>query len=341
MHRNKVAIIVLNWNGKKDTLECLESICKIDYKNFDVIVVDNGSSDDSVKAIQKKFPDIHVLETGNNIGYAGGNNYGLRYALRNGAYYILLLNNDIIVDSQLLNNFIQAADRIPNWGMLSAKIYYFSDPNKIWYAGARRIRNTANFIHLGKGCIDNGKDFSALVETDYACGCAIFLSASVLKRIGLFDERFFLTYEETDLSYRARALGYKCFLVPEAKVWHKISVSFGGEHSPLFIYFLTRNSLLWAEIHLSLIERIRLYYNTLKEFIRCICPPKPNFANFGFKIADMRNHFRIYKIDLIDKYKDPKRRAKVWAITDYTLRKFGDCSDAVRSLGRPNKTVAL
>jgi GT2 family glycosyltransferase len=294
-----------------------------------------------VKAIRKKFPEIRVLETGGNLGYAGGNNYGLRYAIKNGADYILLLNNDIIVDTQLLNYFIKAAHRIPDWGMLSAKIYYFSQPNKIWYAGARRIKKTANFTHLGKGCIDNGKDFSALVETDYACGCAIFLRTSVLKKIGLFDERFFLTYEETDLSYRAKALGYKCLLVPEAKVWHKVSVSFGGEHSPLFIYFLTRNSLLWAEIHLSLIERIRLYYSTLKEFVHCICPPKPSFINFHFKLSDMRNYFRTYRGDLINRYTDPIRRAKVWAITDYILRKFGDCSDAVRSLGRPNNTLAL
>jgi GT2 family glycosyltransferase len=333
VNQNKIAIVVLNWNGKKDTLECLESIRKIDYQNFDVIVVDNGSRDDSVKAIEKEFPEVNVLETGDNLGYAGGNNYGIRYAIRNGADYILLLNNDIIVESQLLNSFIQAAHRVPRWGILAAKIFYFSHPNKIWYAGARRIKKTANFMHLGKGCIDNGKDFNTLTETDYACGCALFLRSSLLQKIGLFDERFFLTYEETDLSYRARAYGYKCFLVPEAKVWHKISVSFGGEHSPLFIYFLTRNSLLWAEIHLSLSERIRLYYHTLKEFFYCICPPKPSFPNFHLRLSDMRYYFKIYKDDLINKYTDPVRRAKVWAITDYILRKFGDCSNAVRSLG--------
>jgi GT2 family glycosyltransferase len=336
VYKENIAIIVLNWNGKQDTLECLESIRKIDYQNFDVIVVDNGSCDDSVQSIRNKFPEVNVLETGKNLGYAGGNNYGLRYAIKSGADYILLLNNDIIVGSQLLKNFVQAAHRIPHWGMLTAKIYYFSHPNKIWYAGARRIKHTANFMHLGKGCIDNGKDYSSMVETDYACGCALFLRTSLLKKIGLFDERFFLTYEETDLSYRTKALGYKCYLVPEAKVWHKVSVSFGGEHSPLFIYFLTRNSLLWAEIHLSLIERIRLYYNTLRELVQCICPPRPNFSSFQLKLSDMRNYLIIYKGNLINKYTDPIRRAKVWAITHYILRQFGDCSEAVRSLRWPN-----
>ena len=332
MYRDKVSIIVLNWNGKKDTLECLESIRKIDYQNFNVIVVDNGSRDDSVKAIKKEFPDADVLEARCNLGYAGGNNLGMRYAIKNGADYILLLNNDIIVDAQLLKNFIRATYHDSKWAILSAKIYYYSHPRKIWYAGARRINKTANFVHIGIGCIDNGKDFSTLIETDYACGCALFLRTSILNKIGLFDERFFLTYEETDLSYRAKTLGYKIFMVPEAKVWHKISVSFGGEHSPLFIYFLTRNSLLWAEIHLSLAERIRLYYHTVNDLFRCICPPKLNFDSNHLKLSDICNYIKIYKEDLINKYTDPVKRAKVWAITDYVLRKFGDCSDVVRSL---------
>ena len=102
---------------------------------------------------------------------------------------------------------------------------------------------------------------------------------------------------------------------------------------PLFIYFLTRNSLLWAEIHLPLIERIRLYFNTLRELVYCICPPAPKFGNSSLKLSDMSNHFKIYKDNLINKYTDPMRRAKVWAITHYILRRFGDCSDVVRTLG--------
>ena len=108
-HPPKASIIILNWNGKEDTLECLESVGKIDYPNFDTIVVDNGSSDESVKAFQKEFPKVKVLETGENLGYAGGNNVGIRYALDNGADYILILNNDTIVDSQLLKAFINGA----------------------------------------------------------------------------------------------------------------------------------------------------------------------------------------------------------------------------------------
>ena len=127
MNHGKVAIIILNWNGKKDTLECLESVRKIDYQNFEVIVVDNGSSDDSLKAIQSKYPEICILETGENLGYAGGNNFGMRHALQNGADYILILNNDIIVDSQLINSFIDASALIPKGGIFGAKIYYYSN----------------------------------------------------------------------------------------------------------------------------------------------------------------------------------------------------------------------
>ena len=112
MNHGKVVIIVLNWNGKQDTLEVLKSIQKIDFKNFETIVVDNGSSDDSVKAIQKEFPEVVVLEAGENLGYAGGNNFGIQHALQNNADYILLLNNDVVVDSQLLKNLLKAAHSV-------------------------------------------------------------------------------------------------------------------------------------------------------------------------------------------------------------------------------------
>ena len=305
----KVYIIILNWNGKKDTIECLGSIQQLKYPNLAVVVVDNGSTDGSVKAIHQQFPEISIIETGKNLGYAGGNNTGLRYALKNDADHILLLNNDTIVDQELINELLLASDRFQHNGIFGAKIYYYKEPNKIWYSGAKRIKQTANFMHIGQGIIDNGKDYNSLEETDYACGCAFFVHVGVLNKIGLFDEKFFLTYEEADLCYRAKRAGIKSYVVPDAIVWHKISISFGGEESAVFRYFITRNKLLWAEKNLPFFKRLWVYKNAFHEFLALIYPPS-----------------QLYQ------FSNPLKKAKILALRDYLLRRFGNCSESIRSI---------
>jgi hypothetical protein len=292
----KVLIIVLNWNGKDDTLECLESVRRIDYSNFGIVVVDNGSKDGSVTAIQKKFPEIIVLETGKNLGYAGGNNIGIRYALQNNADFILLLNNDTIVDPKILSSFLDAVELVGHRGIFGAKISFYSQTNKIWYAGAKWMKEKSDFHHIGYGCIDDGRNFNSIVETDYACGCALFVSSKVLNEIGLFDERFFLLFEETDLCYRAKNVGIKSFFVPEAKVWHKESTSFGGNRSALYNYFHLRNKLLWAEKNLPFSERLLIYKNIFSELLKCI------------------THLTVNKL---------VNKAKLLGFRDYFLRRFG------------------
>lgn len=324
MHDSKVAIIIINWNGKNDTLECLKSLRQIDYPNFDVIVVDNGSSDESVQAIRVQFPEVIVLETGENLGFAGGNNVGMRYALNKGVEYAFLLNNDTVVDSQILKNFVSAYSIVRQKGILGAKIYHYSETNKIWYAGAKWINKISAFEHIGQGCIDDGQDFNSLIETDYACGCALFICKEIMNQVGLFDEKYFLIFEETDLCYRARRAGYKSFFVPEAKVWHKISTSFGGEMSPLYNYYLMRNKLLWAEKNLSFSKRMVLYKNVLKELSSHILPPrfhlntKNNLLNIG-----MYNSVAGYRKSFQEKFASPLRKAKLWGMRDYLFRRFG------------------
>lgn len=325
---------MLNWNGKNDTLECLASIGKMDYPNLDVILVDNGSQDGSVAAIQREFPEVMIVETESNLGFASGNNMGIRHALRNGAEYALVLNNDTIVDPQLIKSFLASSTIERKAGIFGAKIYYYSQPNKIWYAGGRWVNKLSQFIHVGMGCLDNGKDFVSVVETDYVCGCAFFIKAEVLRKIGLFDEKFFLTFEETDLCYRARRAGFKSLFIPDAKVWHKVSVSFGGEGSPLFHYFMTRNILLWAERHLPLDDKLKLYRNMLKMIAKEVLPP-------GFRTVITEKHIRFrstfeilrkYAEACRRKYKDPARKAILIAVRDYLLRRFGNCPESIRSL---------
>jgi len=322
---------VLNWNGKQDTLECLDSIGKIAYQNLDVIVVDNGSNDDSVIAIQKKFPEVNILQTGKNLGYAGGNNYGIRHAITTGADYILILNNDIVVDPDLVKKFLEATLSVSELAIFAAKIYYFSQPQKIWYAGARRVGSTAHFTHIGQGSIEKDNQFNTIAETDYACGCAIFFDKKVIEKIGYFDEKFYLTYEEADFCYRARKEGVKSYIVPGAKIWHKVSISFGGEESPLFRYFISRNKLLWAEKNLPISQRFLIYLRACKEFLRLLLPPfRLSFTNDVAIKKKIISSFIEYKHALIKNYNDPMLKAKRWGLRDYFLRRFGECSESVR-----------
>lgn len=223
----KVAIVIVNWNGKEDTFECLESIRTIDYSNVEVIVVDNGSTDNSVDAIRERFHEVVLLEAKKNHGKAGGSNIGIRYALNSGADFVLLFDNDAIADSKLIMNFLKATNVVDSHAILGAKIYHFDEPNKIQYSGTKW--SNSGFKQLGMGYVDEGQRFNSIVETAYACGCALFVDKTVLKKIGILDERFFCYFEETDFCYRARAEGFRSFVVPSAKVWHKVSSSSGGQ----------------------------------------------------------------------------------------------------------------
>jgi GT2 family glycosyltransferase len=334
--RSKVSVIVLNWNGRQDTLECLESLSHIDYPNFDVIIVDNGSSDGSVGAIRERFREAIILETGKNIGFAAGNNVGIRYAMGENARYLLLLNNDTTVDPQILRKLVEAAERTIQEGIFGAKIYSYFEPEKIWYAGARWVDEILHFEHIGQGTTDEGQDYSSFKETDYACGCALFVSADLLRNVGLLDEKFFLTFEEADLCWRARRKGFHSYYVPDAIVWHKISRAFGGENTPLFCYFLTRNRLLWAEKNLPFKTRLRLFEKIGHQILLCLLPPRPRLKGCGSGPFRERllSCLNEYRLSFARKLHDPVRRAYLRATGDYLRRHFGNCPEEVRVLCR-------
>ncbi len=193
----RVAVIILNWNGKEDTLECLASVGQLDYPNYEVVVVDNGSSDDSTNAISKQYPDVTVLQTGENLGYAGGNNVGIRWALGHDADFVFLLNNDTIVSPDLLSAFVSAENILPANSVLGAKIFFYDKSDTLWFAGGRWQSESNRLEHIGHDQA-NGPDFNHFAQVDYITGCALFASAATFKEVGLLDESFFLTYEETD-----------------------------------------------------------------------------------------------------------------------------------------------
>lgn len=324
----RVAIIIVNWNGKDNTIECLESIRRVDYPEIEVIVVDNGSSDGSVSKIKHRFPDVAVLEAKKNLGTSGGRNIGLRHFLEGDSDYALFLDNDTILDSQLIRKFLEAADAIGGHGILGAKIYYFDQPGLIWYAGSEWI--DSRFEHLGMGYPDDGRKFESISETAYVCGCALFADRTVIEKTGFFDEKYFAYFEETDFCYRARRSGFKSFVVPSAKVWHKISSSTGGSASLYFYYYMNRNVLLWAERYLPASEKLILYREIAGNLFKANLPPRFSSVKSKYNgtkdiVGMLNDYVEIFK----EKYKDPQRKATLMGVRDYLIRRFGCCPDAI------------
>jgi len=242
----KVAIIILNWNGLDDTLPCLESLHGMDYPNSEIIVVDNGSVDESVPVIRQRFPAMTLLENGQNLGYAGGNNVGLRYALAHGMDYALLLNNDTEVAPDFLYHMTGAAEADLTVGIAGPTIYYHQRSDQIWSAGGAIDWRRGKTWLVGLDEPDTGQFGVASREVDFVTGCALLVKRAVMEQVGLLDERFFLYYEEAEWCVRVRQAGFKIVHVPQAKVWHRIPLD-GRESSPLVHYYMTRNRLLFLK----------------------------------------------------------------------------------------------
>ena len=247
-----VAVVVLSWNGREDTLACLRSLAALDQPEPLVIVVDNDSSDGTADAVRTAFPGVELIETGANLGFAGGNNAGITRALERGASHVLVLNNDVECDPSCVNALLEQAARRPDAGALCSTILFADPPGLIWFAGASFDPHSGyNGRQRGYREQDDGR-FDEVVETDRACGAAMLVPRAVLEGVGLFDEALFLYVEDTDWSLRARAAGYKLYVVPASKVRHKVSVGSGGESSPATLYYDARNSIVVCERHAPL-----------------------------------------------------------------------------------------
>ncbi|MCK4933979.1 MAG: glycosyltransferase family 2 protein [Simkaniaceae bacterium] len=249
MKTPKIFIIILNWNGMQDTLACLESVQNIDYENFFSIVVDNGSTDDSVSSIREKSESVYVIETHENLGFAAGNNVGIEHAIANGAEYIFLLNNDTVVDSQILHSFVDLSKKQKVSTILGGRTYLFDQPTTFDHFGGNWNPKKGQF-DLVAHRIEDSPDFDLPISLDYVCGCALFAPAEIFKEVGGLDPRFFLYFEESDFCSRAKACGFPSLSCPKAKLWHKVSASMPVEKSYV-TYFFWRNRLLWMQKNLS------------------------------------------------------------------------------------------
>jgi GT2 family glycosyltransferase len=247
--RPSVFIVVLNWNGLSDTLECLEAVGHLDYPNRHVVVVDNGSTDGSADAIAAGYPSATLIRLGENLGYTGGVNAGLQHAIQNGADYVWLLNNDAVVTPDSLTQLLALAERHPRVGLLSPIIRYYDKPHDIQFAGTLVEEPPARVPHIH--FLEAG---AALAGDFVLVGTALLVRSTVVTVIGLLDDRYFAYCEDWDYSLRAHAAGFELAVLPSAIVFHKSAGSL-GHHSPLKEYLMVRNRYLVWRSHLTGCQR--------------------------------------------------------------------------------------
>lgn len=238
---------MLNWNGRADTLECLGSLRRVERLQ-EVIAVDNGSVDGSVEAIREAFPEMTLIEAGANLGYAGGNNLGIAHALKNGADWVVLVNNDATVAPDLIDGFERAARARPDAGILAGKVYFQDRPSTIWFAG-QRVSLLLGYSGKARGYEQpDGPEFQQVVDVGRAVGALMAVSRPVLEKVGAFPEDLFAYVEDVELALRARDAGYGVVFAPDAHAWHAVSASTGGEsHSTHTLYYGTRNTIVVVE----------------------------------------------------------------------------------------------
>jgi GT2 family glycosyltransferase len=255
-HWPSITIVLLTWNQKTLTLDCLQSLAKVDYptEQLHIIVVDNGSTDNTAKAIRQAFRGVTVLENSDNLGFAAGNNVGIKCALELHPDYVMLLNNDTLVAPDFLSHLLPVAASDPKIGIVTPKIYYYDPPDRIWCAGADVcwVNGVTRRLHADE--TDDG-GLEANTDVTFASGCALCVRRSVIEEVGMLDPRFFIYYEETDWCLRMTRAGYRCVYVPQSKIWHRVSSAM-QEGSPRSAYYMSRNVLLFLQKSLPLHRRL-------------------------------------------------------------------------------------
>jgi len=248
----KVSVITVNWNNFKDTAECLESLRKSTYPNFEVVVVDNCSEGDDVAQLKQRFGDFaKLIVNERNSGFAGGCNLGIKDALAGGADYVALLNNDTVVDPDFLNAVVSVAESDKKVGIAGGKIYCYELPETIWFAGGIINYRTGRTPIRGSGEADNGQ-FNEIIGVDWISGCFLFVSRDVLQAVGLLDERFFFGWEDVDICVRAARKGFKVLFVPESRIWHKgFGIDKRDRLMGMPVYYATRGQFLFMDKHFT------------------------------------------------------------------------------------------
>jgi len=256
MLMKKVSVIILSYNNQKILSQTINSLIDSVSPEVEIVVVDNGSADGSVKYL-KGLRRVKAIFSPKNLGFTGGNNLGIKYGLDNGADYLLLLNNDVLIKEDFIKPMIEFMEKNEKAGILGPKIYFapgyefhqdrYSDKEKgrvIWYAGGRIDWNNVVASHRGVDEVDQGQ-YDQVEETEFVTGCCLLARREVFEEVGLLDDRYFLYYEDADFCQRARKKGWSVIYFPRARIWH-LNAASSGSGGKLHDYFITRNRLLFG-----------------------------------------------------------------------------------------------
>ena len=310
----KVGVVILNWNNAQDTVECLESVSNLRYPNYLVLVVDNGSTDDSASRIRARYPEIEIVETGENLGYAGGNNIGISQALALGVDCVCVLNNDVTVAPDFLTPLLASLRKKPDVGLVTPLLADMASPEHIWALGSAvdGRTGTVNRLHAG----DLVRDWQATesFEIDVASGAAMLVKRQVFERVGFLDEAFYLYYEETDWCLQVRRAGYRILAVPASLTWHKVSATL-GHASPVIDYYMLRNHLRLIGRDWSGVSRLWLLTRTVLR----------NLITIAAYTAKSQGGQRV-----------PHRNARLLALRDASLGRWGRMGPDVEAVCFPN-----
>lgn len=280
----KIGIIVLNYKQYKLTEDTIESILKITHKNFDyhIYIIDNNSPDDSYSKLQKKYsssPLITIKKNSENSGYSGGNNFGIKLALKDKVNYSLIINNDVLVDKNFLQVLYDTSKRYKDNCLIGPKIYfapgYEFHKNRytksqigkvIWSAGGQIDWDNIYGSNIGVDEVDEGQRDKENYYNDFLTGCCFLVPVKIFEKIGFFDEKYFMYLEDVDFCHKAKIAGFKLVYAPESFIWHVNSGS-SGSGSNLHDYFTTRNRLIFGFKYAKLRTKIALLRESLKLFL--------------------------------------------------------------------------
>lgn len=267
-----VISVILNTNRRDDTLACLDSLCHNSYPNHKIIVLDNRSTDDSVPAIRDAYPEVQIVKLEKNLGYAGNNNVGIELALKQGADWVFVLNEDIILDGDCLAKLIGVGERDSHIGILGPLVYHHDEPAVIQSAGGM-LGKYWESIHLGKNELDQGQ-FSEPHLVEWISGCAILVRSKAIEQAGMLDADYFIYWEETEWCIRVAKAGWGIVHVPRAKIWHK-GVQREYQPKPAFTYYATRNHLLTlTKHHAPFFVRLRTWVQLWRTLVSWSVKPK-------------------------------------------------------------------
>ncbi len=312
MSHKKVGIVVLNWNSWRETMDCVNSVQGLEYPDYSLYIVDNASDDCSEQTLRAWKPTLRIIQSGGNLGWAGGNNVGIRVARAEGCHHIYLLNSDATVRSDTLSLLVEAA-MCPNAAAVGSLVVSEADPHWVEFGGCYVDPRThfPRQIHCTLDEMDRASGPQPIIAVK---GCSMLLTEVALERVGLLAEDYFLNYDEVDWCYRASALGMSHYFVPAAVVAHKGAVSFQGTTGPLYRYFIVRNRLLFAHRHLGRSEQWSAWRAALWELRSTLFPTESPRQSLSRRLMLLRS---------------------IWlGMRDYSLSRYGDCPSLVRVLNR-------